>query len=157
MVWMVELAAKPGANVNTVLWWILALKVSVAYKCLIFASQDFQVHRIWTFVDQIHILWYDILREKTLLFDIHPMLIFGKSEQKFSITSTFAIIVSCKTFYYINQIFFFIRDVFCERIFSKEYPIGFRGSVFYWKAMSYHQNHQMYDDDSSDGERARTK
>ena len=38
--------------------------------------------------------------------------------------------VFCKTFYLINHIFFFIRDVcFCERIFSKEHPIGFRGLV----------------------------
>ena len=42
------------------------------------------------------------------------------------------IIVFCKTFYFINEIFFiifFIRDVICERIFSKEHPTGFRGFV----------------------------
>ena len=50
----------------------------------------------------------------------------GKSEQKSSTTSSFAIIVFCKTFSFINQIFFFTRHVFCKRIFSKEHPIGFR-------------------------------
>ena len=29
----------------------------------------------------------------------------------------------------LNRIFFFIRGVFCERIFSKQHLIGFRGSV----------------------------
>ena len=32
-----------------------------------FASQDFQVHRVWTFVDQIHISHYKILGENTSL------------------------------------------------------------------------------------------
>ena len=44
------------------------------------------------------------------------MLIFGKSELKFSITSNFVIIVVCKTFYFIAEIFFFIRDVFCVSV-----------------------------------------
>ena len=44
------------------------------------------------------------------------MLILGTSEQKFSITLSF-----------INLLFFFIRDVFYERIFSKEHRIGFTG------------------------------
>ena len=59
------------------------------------------------------------------------MLILGKSEWKFSITSNFAIIVFSKTVHFtllLNQIFFFIRDVFGERTFPKEHPIGFRGS-----------------------------
>ena len=57
------------------------------------------------------------------------MLILGKSEWKFSITSNFAIIVFSKTVHFallLNQIF--IRDVFGERTFPKEHPIGFRGS-----------------------------
>ena len=40
------------------------------------------------------------------------MLIFGKSELKFSITSNFVIIAVCKTFYFIDEIFFFIIDIF---------------------------------------------
>ena len=46
MVCMVELATKPGANVNAVLQWKVAQKVSVAWKFLRFASQDFQVHHV---------------------------------------------------------------------------------------------------------------
>ena len=42
---MVELATKPGANVNAVLQWKLA-QVSVAWKFLRFASQDFQVNHV---------------------------------------------------------------------------------------------------------------
>ena len=53
---MVELATKPGENVNTVLRWKLAQRVSVAQKCLKFANQDFKAHRTSTFIDQIHIL-----------------------------------------------------------------------------------------------------
>ena len=37
--------------------------------------------------------------------------------------------VSCKTFYFINQTFLFIRDVFVSMFFSKEHPIGFRGPL----------------------------
>ena len=45
------------------------------------------------------------------------MLIFCKSPQKVSITSAFAIIVFCKTFYFIDQVFFFIRHIFWGSIF----------------------------------------
>ena len=45
------------------------------------SSQDFQVHRGWSFVDQIHILCYDILGKKTLLVIWFPANTdFGKSE-----------------------------------------------------------------------------
>ena len=44
----------------------------------------------------------------------------------------------------LNQIFFFIRDIFWECIFSKEHPIGFRGSVIIEKQYSYHLNCQKY-------------
>ena len=54
------------------------------------------------------------------------MLILGKSEWKFSITSNFASIVFCKKFYFINQLFFFIRDAFCERVFSKKHLIRYK-------------------------------
>ena len=40
---------------------------SAAKKFLRFASQDFQIYRVWTFADQIHILCYDILDKKTSL------------------------------------------------------------------------------------------
>ena len=36
-------------------------------KFLRFACQVFQVYRVWTFVDQIRILWYDFQGEKTFL------------------------------------------------------------------------------------------
>ena len=48
------------------------------------------------------------------------MLIFGKSKWKFSITSKFAIIIFCKTFYFINQVFFFKRDGFLWAYFFKK-------------------------------------
>ena len=58
------------------------------------------------------------------------MFTLWKSKEKFSIASSnFANKVFCNTFYFINQVFFFIRDVFWERIFSKEHLIGLRGSV----------------------------
>ena len=48
------------------------------------------------------------------------MLILCKSELKFSITSNFAIIVFRKTFYFINQVFVFIRDVFFVSVFFQK-------------------------------------
>ena len=58
---------KPGANVNAVLQWKQAQKVSVAQKFLRFLSQDFQIRCNSTFVDQIHILFHDMLCEKNPL------------------------------------------------------------------------------------------
>ena len=48
------------------------------------------------------------------------MLILCKSESKFSITSDFAIIVFCKTYYFVNQIFSFIRDFFFVSVFFQK-------------------------------------
>ena len=39
----------------------------------------------------------------------------------------------------LKQIFFFIKDAFCERIFSKKHSIGFMGSVII-ESIYYHLN-----------------
>ena len=64
---MVEQVTKPGTNMNAVLQWKQAQKMSVAQKFLRFASQYFQVGCVCTFVDQIHILFHDVLCEKNPL------------------------------------------------------------------------------------------
>ena len=46
------------------------------------------------------VLWYS--RWENLVIWFPPMLIFGKSEQKFSFSSNFAIIVFCEIFYFIR-------------------------------------------------------
>ena len=51
------------------------------------------------------------------------MLILGKSEKKFSITSNLAIIVFCKTFYFILIGSFFWSDMFLWAYFWKGHPI----------------------------------
>ena len=58
---------KPGANVNAVLPWKQAQKVSVAQKFLRFSSQDFQIRCNFTLIDQIHIIFHDMLCEKNPL------------------------------------------------------------------------------------------
>ena len=73
-----------------------------------------------TFVDQIHILNYDILGKKFQLFDFHTMLILRKSEKKFSITSNFAIIVFCKTFYFILIRSFSLSERFFVSVFFQK-------------------------------------
>ena len=55
------------------------------------------------------------------------MLIYGKSEQKFSITSNFPIIVFCDTFYFINPLFFFIRNGFLQAYFLERASNLFKG------------------------------
>ena len=65
----------------------------------------------------------DILGEKTSL---ASYLI---STQCWSLANQNKSFVSLQTFpYYLLDLFLY-RDVFCECIFSKEHPIGFRGSV----------------------------
>ena len=65
----------------------------------------------------------DILGKKTLL---ASYLI---STQCWSLANQNKSFVSLQTFpYYLLDLFLY-RDVFCGRIFSKEHPIGFRGSV----------------------------
>ena len=59
------------------------------------------------------------------------MLILGKSEKKFSITSNLAIIVFCKTFYFILIGSFFWSDMFLWAFFFfwKGHPIHWRRTL----------------------------
>ena len=58
---------------NSVCRWRLTLRMSLTKKFLRFVSQDLQVYRVWAFVNQMHILCYDIPDEKTLLVIWFPL------------------------------------------------------------------------------------
>ena len=100
-----------------------------------------KIYKYIVFVDQIHILCYDILGEKTSLViwfppNVHPCQIRIKVLYHFN----FALLL--------NHIFFFVKEIFlCECIFSKEHPIGFMGSAIIekqycmiWIARSSHSH-----------------
>ena len=131
MVWMAGICNKTWCKCEC---WT-PMETSIGGICCLEISEickpRFSATRIWTFVDQIHILCYNILSEKTSLgIWFPPNVDLWQIRIKVFYTSNFVVIVFRKTFYFINQIFFFIRDLFfCERIFSKEHPTGFRGSV----------------------------
>ena len=65
MMWMAEQVTKPGVNMNAILRLKQPQNVSVAQKLLRLVSQDFMVRRVCTVLDQIDILCYDILCDKT--------------------------------------------------------------------------------------------
>ena len=79
--------------------------------------------------DPHFVLWYS--RQENFIIYLISIQCWSLVNQNKSFLSleTLWLLVFCKTFYFINRIFFFIRDVFWEHIFSKEHPIGFRGSV----------------------------
>ena len=52
--------------------------------------------------------------------------------------------VFCKTFYFVNEIFFFIKDVFLWGYFFKGASGWIQGIRYYWKAIPYRKNRQKY-------------
>ena len=80
--------------------------------------------------DPHFVLWYS--RQENFLSYLISCLSLSLANQNKSFLSlqTLQLSFSVKQFTLLfNQIFFFIRDVICEHIFSKEHPNGFRGSV----------------------------
>ena len=79
--------------------------------------------------DSDFVLWYS-RRENFVSYLISTQCWFLANHNKsFLSLQTSRLLFSIKYFsLLLNQSFFFIRDAFCECNFSKEHPIGFRGS-----------------------------
>ena len=68
---------------------------------------------------------------------------FANQNKSFPLLQTLRLSFFCKTFYFISQIFFFIRDaVFFVSIFFKRASGLLQGFRYYWNKISYRQNRQ---------------
>ena len=130
---------KPGANVNAVLRWKQAQKVSVAQKFLRFLSQDFQIRCNCTFVDQIHILFHDMLCEKNPLTIWFPPT-FDPCQIRIKV-----ILIQTSSYFFKHFTLLITSSLFKRCCFGRIFFQKSKDSIgvcYYCKVMSYCQNLQ---------------
>ena len=122
-------------SMDTVVEGVCFLEIPEICKSIFSSTLCFYVCRSYSHF----VLWYSRGKNFVGYLNSTQFWCLANQNKSFSITSNFAIIVFCKTFYYISQMFCFIRDVFLWVSFFKMVFNLIQGFCYYWKARSYRQ------------------